>query len=71
MLTGLHMTRLAKVLFEKCVSQQELARGAQISPAMISYVVRGVRRPGPKLRRRIARALRQRPETLFPAGDEK
>jgi transcriptional regulator with XRE-family HTH domain len=57
---------LEKILFERCVTQAELAAETGASPSMISMVVRGQRKPRPELRKRIAKALRVAPKTIFP-----
>jgi transcriptional regulator with XRE-family HTH domain len=63
--------KFRRVLFDKCVSQRKLAKVSGVSQPMISLIVRGLRKPGPEIRKRLARALRVRPEQLFEFQESK
>lgn len=52
------------------LSQQRLAKKAGISDSLISGYERGIRRPGPKNRARLARALAVEIKEIFVEGKE-
>ena len=63
--------KLRKLLYQKCLSQTELAKRTGRTSQMISSVVNGKRNPGPDLRKRIAHVLEIEPAQLFPYREDK
>lgn len=50
----------------RCVSQSDVARQAQLSPAHISEMASGIRGASANTARRLAQVLNVQPSTLFP-----
>jgi transcriptional regulator with XRE-family HTH domain len=48
---------------------EELADLSEVSESMLSFIERGLRRPGPKTKVALARALGVRVRDLFPADE--
>jgi len=60
------MNRLKQVRQEKGFTQFQLAKMADVHPIDISRIERGVIRPYPNWRKRIAKALGVSEDVLFP-----
>jgi transcriptional regulator with XRE-family HTH domain len=61
------MTNRIRVVREsKGWNQRELAEAAHVCQTTISELERGVRKPWPRVKKKLARVLKTTPEELFP-----
>lgn len=71
-MNGFSPKRLEETLVEKGLSQAELARMMQVSPASLSRILRGLRSPGSRFIANLRTAFPDKPlEHFFEFHDQK
>lgn len=65
------LRRLKNRLIDLGLRQRDLARMVQLSEPEVSDIIRGIRTPGPDLKRRISKALGMPAQVLFSSESKK